>query len=274
MKKNIIYLFAILLIGNVAWAQNGGRTSATTTEIRNVASFYKIECNASADVLISQGPVQEVKVEADEHVLANVTTEVQSGTLIISVRGRNLRFRVMRVFVTAPEIQGLYINGSGDFTTLNEIKGNEFEARINGSGDMDLDLAVNRFDGSINGSGDMKIKGVRGELTVKISGSGDFSAKGLQLEKASLTGYGSGDFRLYGEANQLDIRTNSSGDVMASELTANFADVVTRGSGDVHIWATQSLKAETYGSGDIYLKGNPKNREVTKRGSGGLVVQP
>ena len=91
-------LVAILafLLGGLAVAllyQSGvfeGSSNSTTggsgvpaTEVRDMSAFNSVELAGSNNVVIRVGAKQSIVVKADANLLDRVTTEVQSGTLVI-----------------------------------------------------------------------------------------------------------------------------------------------------------------------------------------------
>lgn len=263
----------LLLFGSLALlAQTDKKgNNRVTVETRDVKGFTGIQNQCSADVLVTQGNSFEVKVEADDHIISQILTEVKGDNLVISTRGNIYRAKVMRVHVTLPAVNALHIYGSGNISSMNSLKSGDFSASIHGSGDMNLDLTATNFQGRINGSGDMKIRGVKGRLDISVNGSGDFDAKGLQLTQVMISNHGSGDIRLAGKTDELTIKSASSGDIHTRELTASKVTAESRGSGDLSVWAVTEAFLSTYGSGDIYLRGNPPTRKVTSRGSGSII---
>ena len=80
-------------------------------------------------------------------------------------------------------MDNVYLTGSGHVLTNDQIKSNQFEAKITGSGDMNLDIDVNRVDAKVIGSGDLKIIGTATDLKIKVKGSGDFDGGSLIAQK-------------------------------------------------------------------------------------------
>ena len=63
-----------------------------------------------------------------------------------------------------------HLTGSGDVLTIDQIKSDQFEAEVTGSGDMILDVDANRIDAKVTGSGDLKLSGNATELEIKVTG--------------------------------------------------------------------------------------------------------
>ena len=59
-------------------------SGVSATQARDVAAFNSVELAGSNNVLIRVGGKQSVVVRADDNLLDRVTTEVQSGRLVIA----------------------------------------------------------------------------------------------------------------------------------------------------------------------------------------------
>lgn len=267
MKKIILIglLQAIMLVTGVSLF------GQTTKENRNPGKFSSIESNSSVDIILKQGSECSIVVEADNDIISKVRTEVTGGRLTIGLeRGSFRNIKVLRATVTLPNLKELQIRGSGDVTSIGTIEAQDLKIDIYGSGDVDLDLKSTNTNVEIRGSGDTDLKGLRGNLDISIVGSGDFEAKEVQLEKLIARIQGSGDVSIIGAAKSSDIEVLGSGDASLKDLKAQTSSVSLRGSGEVEVYASDEIRAEAYGSGDMIIYGNPKVKKVTHRGSGEL----
>jgi len=97
------------------------------------------------------------------------------------------------------------VHGSGDISLLNSKLANEFDAIVQGSGDIELrGISTGRLSLSVKGSGDILIdKHCRASSTLaKIKGSGDITIKSDKIGAISRQINGSGDineFKGYGK---------------------------------------------------------------------------
>ena len=128
-------------------------------------------------------------------------------------------------------LDNVSLTGSGYVLTNDQIKSDQFEAEISGSGEMNLDIDVNRVDAKVNGSGDLKIIGTATGLEIKVIGSGNFDG----------------------------------GCLISQNFEANVS-----GSGVAVVVAKSSIKARVYGSGDIEYLGNPSTSDNKVIGSGDI----
>ena len=100
----------------------GGSSKSTTegsgvpaTQARDVAEFDSVELAGSNNVVIRFSGKQSVVVRADDNLLDRVTTEVQSGTLVVANTPGSLTTKSpMSVEVNVPTLTSLTLTGSGN----------------------------------------------------------------------------------------------------------------------------------------------------------------
>ncbi len=201
------------------------------TEGRVLDAFSRIEVEGDANVFISQGNDQTVEVEADDNIVAIITTRVRGDELEISSSQNYRSSNPVNVYITIPTVESLHIDGSGDVFGETSLAGDELELEIQGSGDMDLEIFYS-------------------QLTVESNGSGDF--------------------QMFGEVDDQNIRISGSGNYQARDLDSKNCDIRISGSGDAAVAASEFLKAEIRGSGNIVYYGSPQV-DSSVSGSGNII---
>ncbi|MCB0570733.1 MAG: DUF2807 domain-containing protein [Phaeodactylibacter sp.] len=208
---------------------NGEGPSVTRTI--SISDFDGIELAISADVFITQGPVQDVVVEGKSNIIDELERDVHNGVWRIEFDRCVRDIGTLRVFITMPELTSLRVSGSGDIISENTFVTNDLEFNIPGSGNIDLAVEADDIDGELSGSGRLLLEGTADEVKYRISGSGDV------------------------RAFNLDCRT---------------ADISIPGSGDCEVTVSEFLKVRISGSGDVFFKGNP-SLDVNITGSGNVI---
>lgn len=222
MKKSVFLFIGILFLSVAVFAQK--------SEVRNVEKFRNLSLSINADVEITIGNKQSVKIEADEKSLKNIETVVQGNTLRIKKERQYKRIgKNVKVYVTVENLQDVDLAGSGTLEVKNKWKVDETELSLAGSGDIIInDIEADEIEADIAGSGDVKVYGVVNDFEASIAGSGSVKAK---------------------------------------ELKAQYASIDIAGSGSVYIEAIKKLRVSIAGSGDVYYKGSPKT-DISSAGSG------
>ena len=212
---------------------------------RNLTGFEEVEINGSPTVYFTQADSFSVVVKGPENIIEDIITEKEGNTLVIRNRGKvgifNISFHDdehLGVYVTAPDIVGVHLNGSGDFLSDERIDTDKMRIVLRGSGDIDVkNLICDQCD-------------------IELIGSGDIDLDRLEAQKVSASLIGSGDVKL-GLWNVMD------------------TNLALKGSGDISADFKQGCRTaicDLNGSGDISLSGKLNRFSKQKRGSGDVNI--
>jgi Putative auto-transporter adhesin, head GIN domain len=233
MKKLIIpialvltFLFSSCHDDSIYIDPSGG----IVTETRDIRNFDGVRVNGNFEVHLIDDNRYKVVVEGDDSVIDYLDSYVSDGVLVLQTRnGYSNRGNRIRIWVYAPDVYEVELNGSGTVVTDN----------IHNFGDY--------LDVKLNGSGDIRLRG---------------DAKTVEVENT-----GSGDIRLIGNGRRITAHTTGSGDIDALDFVVDEAEAKTWGSGDIFLNIWRYLFAEINGSGDIIYAGNPRV-DAYRTGSG------
>jgi hypothetical protein len=239
-------MIKILLVMISAWAMILGSTSLQAQKWQKVhgegpavkqdrdgGTFNEIHTHGSFNVQITDAATNSVKVEAQQNLQEYIQVENKGGELHIrNKQGYNIQSEgEITIFVSAPSLKGIYLSGSGNVISANQLNGSDvFVIKSAGSGNVTIDLETADLKASISGSGNVTLKGKTSDLEGRIAGSGNIRAKELQSANTSVQISGSG-----------------SAEVVATQkLNTNIA-----GSGDVKYWGDASVDSKVRGSGSV-----------------------
>ncbi|MDD4644917.1 MAG: DUF2807 domain-containing protein [Bacteroidales bacterium] len=231
----LLSAFIVILLGSGCYSQSGHKWISGEGPIIerkvNLAAINGFALSNSADVILTQGNKQEVKLSGQENILENMELTVEGSVLSIKNKENVRKSEPVKIYITIPSIEVMKISGSGDVET------------------------TNRFT-NLN------------DLNIKISGSGDIKAD-VDAKNIIAVVSGSGDICFTGNADALDFKVSGSGDLKAKELKVRDAEISITGSGDATINVSGTLKGSVAGSGDISYTGDPKV-DFHHSGSGGI----
>ena len=175
--------------------------------------FTGLVLTTSADVYLTQGSTQSVRVVAQDNIIDNLETEVNNGVWKIKGKKPMRNYKAVNIYITIPDLSMAKISGSGDIEGQSAFRTeNKVDLGISGSGDIELDIDAPAIDAGMSGSGDIELEGETGEFTISISGSGDVDASDLVSENCEVRISGSGGVKVHATDN-LDVRISGSGDV-------------------------------------------------------------
>lgn len=224
MKKLITILLITLLCSAFQSCKKVRGEGPVVTEMRGITGFTGVNAGIDGDVYFTQDSVYKVEIHAQQNILDVMETSISNGELKIYFQRNKLVGRHDRVsiYVSAPNINSLGVNGSGNLYVQQPIRTDNMDLKITGSGAMRI--------------ADMKVDG---NLTARISGSGDVAIS-------------------TGTADHQAIEISGSGSMDFLNVAAHNADVHISGSGSAKVNISDVLNVSISGSGDVYYMGSPK----------------
>jgi hypothetical protein len=218
----------------------GGDSGAAVTATQELLlhGTTDVALAAPANLVISLGEPEALRIEATPSALAHLTTDVSANRLVIGTRGRVRG--TPKLHLTVKRLDSLTLATSGDVVAP-DLKGEEVRVTLAGSGDLR--------------TGAIEARRVRLEL----ASSGNTTIQGVRATTLELTTVGSGEVQIGGgEVEEQRLVINGSGDYAAGQLRSARTTVAINGSGSLLLWARDSLDATIKGSGDIAYRGHPK----------------
>lgn len=244
MKKIILALFISTFAfqpSTAQWWQGSTKVEGNgkmATKTRTTSNYERVGLTGAMDVELVKGSEGRLRIEAEENLIPHILTEVKNGELVISVeKGFNLQpsgKNPVKITVPFESLDGVFLTGSGDIYTSDLIKSDNFETKITGSGNIRLHLQAKEARARLTGSGDMDLRGSAEDFNCKITGSGDINAFDFKCETV---------------------------------------DATVIGSGNLQVHASEELRANVPGSGDIVYSGNPRKEDFKTLGSGSVSKQ-
>ena len=185
-------------------------TGNLVSEDRTLPNFTAIINTIPANVFITQGDLEDVRVEARSNIIGDIRTVINNETLTIRVEECIEDLGSVDVHVTIPEITDLTITGVGNMTSVNNWVVTDLDLSLTGVGNFNLKGKAQNLDIDISGTGgidafpfetdlcQINISGVgdaqvfvNDELDVTISGVGDVFYQGMPMVTSNITGDGS-----------------------------------------------------------------------------------
>ncbi|MCT4580200.1 MAG: DUF2807 domain-containing protein [Flavobacteriales bacterium] len=233
MKKIVFIISTTLLVASCSKIKKESSGSIVTEE-RIIGNFNTVELIDNIDVFYTQDSIQSLKVEAGEHLIDYIKTDIVNNKLVIYEANNDiLNTKRIRVYISNDSINAAKIEGSGNF---------------NGN-----DMNCSHFDLALIGSGDVNINATLSNYNITLSGSGNINSTG--------------------SSHHQQIEVKGSGNVGGKHFYTNNATVLLSGSGNITLQTGISLIATLTGSGNIYYYGNPSSVTTSVTGSGTIVHQ-
>lgn len=190
------------------------------TETRTVISFTRIDASQPTHVYLTQGPLADIRIEAQRNVLDVLRTEVVSNELRIGADNSNLDIKdPIRVYITTPELAQLSGSGTTHFFTQGPWTVADLIVRLSGAGGGDLDVAGT------------------GTLRTDLSGASELTLRGtFPTHRTTLSG-----------ASKL----------WAFNQTVAVAEIDASGASRAEVAVDNTLSVRASGASKVYYRGSP-----------------
>ncbi|PKV50257.1 putative autotransporter adhesin-like protein [Aquimarina sp. MAR_2010_214] len=233
----ILFLIGLSLISCQSDDDNctTGEGTLTTKKI-NVPNFKGIDMAIAGNVVITQGETKEISITGYPNIIEKMETNVADDIWSIELKNNCYNYSKLKINITTPQIEKIYLSGSGNIVVNDFENQNDMTVKISGSGNIDL----NNITGPEN-------------LTVKISGSGNINVNDT-----------------FSMLKNLDISMSGSGNFNGFLIQTKTCNISSSGSCSSEVHVLDNLNLSLSGSGNAYYKGTP---EITTSisGSGKLI---
>ena len=163
-------------------------------EERSVESFHSLTMNAVGHVNITQGTPPSLALSVDDNILPLITTQVSSGTLVISeAPGYDLNNYDLTVNVTMSNVRNLNVSGAGSITAVNQLEADELNLMVDGVGTVYLGLDVDHVTTAVAGVATIMMEGSATRHNCSFTGIGNLNAFGLSTDTTHVIITGEGE---------------------------------------------------------------------------------
>ena len=244
--KKVLFIMAIASCMVAASAQDKDRQEKQVA----VTPFDKVSHTSSFTVSYAQGPKHTCTIIASPKDMKKLKAEVKDKQLNIYVENKEKVVNLngltflnaglsgdVVVKITSPELTKVSCTGSGDFVATTDIKSEDLEFSISGSGNVKLqNVTAGKLHLSTAGSGNMDIQQAHTEdLNVEVAGSGGMNLNNVvsTCKKACLSVVGSGDINTaFSNCQELECGIAGSGRIGLKGKVVNYKSSVF-GSGEL-----------------------------------------
>lgn len=222
---------------------------AQVSENRNVSDFTEIHTSSGVSVYYTQSEKKSIRVESDNQEKVNrIATEVNGGKLKISVKsskekwGKDNTFKVLKVYVSAPNVTEFKSTSGSSITLENEVTSNS-------------KIGIDVSSGSAI-RGNISAKNIDIEADSGSSFKGKITGTSVNVELDS-----GSSVSVSGKADSVTIEADSAGNFSGKDFTVKSAVIEADSASSVTLTVTESIKASADSLAKINYYGNPKNAD-------------
>jgi hypothetical protein len=201
------------------------------TEEREVSGFDKVAIDAGMKLFLEQGSKEYLKIEAEDNIIQEITTEVNNGKLTIKYRnflGGITKNAPVNVYLTVINLKELDAS-SGVSIDSKEINTDSLKIHISSGAEGEMAVKANSIDVSLSSGSTLKLSGIVESQKVNLSSGVTYRAADL-LSKNIKIDVSSGASAKLNVSDNLDVNISSGGNVEYSGTPAIVSNISSGGS--------------------------------------------
>lgn len=243
MVNRILYISLLILFAacNKENAPDCFKKAGETATIRrNLNAFDKLELQDYLYIELIQSEEHAVEIQGPKNLLSKIETHIDNGVLYVS-NGNTCNFvrsfkNDIIVKIHSPNIIDIQNRGTGDITTPDTLHYPY-----------------------------LKIENRHAAGIVRINIIGD------SLDAYTQTGVA--DFILNGQVLKAELFNQGVGRIEAQGLKAQQTYINNSSINDIRAYCSGYLFAINYFSGNIFVSGNPDDKDIVREGTGSILIE-
>lgn len=161
------------------------------SEVRSVPPFDSVDLSAVADVTITEGASQEVRIRTDDNIIEHLSTRVSGGVLIIDTDVDYETVHGVKITIEAKDVRHLLLTGAGTITGTGLASGGDLRATLIGVGTISLSGTTDSYEGTNAGVGTLDAENLLARRsTIVISGTGNCRVTATDELDVTISGFG------------------------------------------------------------------------------------
>jgi hypothetical protein len=238
MKSNVKVFLRILAVIMAAALLVSATTSCfritgligsgkVVSEERSVSDFDKVAINSGMNLYLEQGTKEYLKLEAEDNIIQNITTEVSGGKLTVSFKnllGGVSATKPINVYLTVINLKELDAS-SGTSISSNKINSDSLKIGISSGAKGEMIVNANSVDVNLSSGSTLKLSGIAENQKVNLSSGVDYRAADLISKNVKIV-VSSGASAKLSVSDNLDVSISSGGNVEYSgtpEIVSNIS---------------------------------------------------
>jgi hypothetical protein len=181
IAKAIVAVVISLLCFSCGFDSLSGNGNVTSQNRTVTGTFNSVSVQEDLEVIIQQGPVQSVTVNADENFQEHIITEVKGNELKIST-DTNIGSGTKKITVILPNVESLSTESSATINSQGSIKSDAMKLSASGGSSIKINVNGKNVECETNNGSHIEITGQVENLQVSASSGGNINAKALKAE--------------------------------------------------------------------------------------------
>jgi len=181
MRKLLFLSIIIIALSSCHFISGSGNI---ITQTRPTGDFQRFSTSSGIDVELTTGPVIQVIVEADDNVMKYIETTVNGDNLHIGLKDHvNLSNTHMKVYITAPQINGIKASSGSDVIVKDLLKNTgKLALDASSAGSITADIDAPEVEADVSSGASIKLSGKTRNLDATASSGSNLKAGDLLSE--------------------------------------------------------------------------------------------
>jgi hypothetical protein len=193
----IIMLFTTLSSSGCMFMGGIDGNGNVVKETRDISSFDAISVGGAFNVILTQGNIESLVVEADENLQPIIKTRVSGNTLRITTEENIRNSKALNLYINFRELDDIDISGACNLEATNKLTFSKLNIDASGASEMDLDFSAESLTCDLSGASEIKLAGEVKDCKIESSGASEISAYDLVTENMELRASGASEAKLH-----------------------------------------------------------------------------
>ncbi len=257
MRKTL--LIAMTLFCVVATAQKKAKikgNKTVITEERTFEFFSSIELNDKIELTLKQSESNRLVIEADENLHDVVESEIESGTLVLSLNKRITSSKRFRLTLYIEDLDIIKLNDDSEILSDEKFDFFDLKMILNDKSDVEMNIEAQFFSLESNEKS-------RGNVTVKADSISIHMKESSKIkyfvntQKIQVNSEGSSTGEFVGKTNDLVLVANDNSSFRGNELEAKEIKLDASNSTNSYVHAKNNLILTLQNKSKVYIFGSP-----------------
>jgi hypothetical protein len=189
MKKNLIFVFALILLATGCDWRGIRGNGHITTESRRVSPFTRIDAGGFYEMEWRPG-APSCRITTDENLLPYIKMEMEGDVLKLDLKETIAPTHGIKVALSSPSLDGASLSGAVRFDA-GSLGGATFALETSGASKVTLAGKVNRLLASLTGASKLRATDLAAaDVELSVTGAGRADVTATNLLRAVITGAG------------------------------------------------------------------------------------
>jgi hypothetical protein len=255
MKKLILSLTALLCLAalSLAGCTSAGYIVATgqvTDKTYDIQDFSGVEISNSFEYTVRQSDTYSVVISTHENIIAYLDIFKSGNTLVVRLKPGSFTHSDLKAVITLPDLQKIEVSGASKGTVSGFQSANNFELKVSGASQLDMDLET--------GPASLDISGAS-----KVTGS-------LKARDTRMVVTGASRCELDGTAGSTDIDISGASRINSPDFQMQNTSIEASGASQATIYTSGTLKVDLSGASSLNYLGHPSLAETHISGASSI----